>query len=201
MKPKALDLFCKAGGASEGLHRAGFDVTGVDIEPQPNYPFAFFQADALDFPLDGYDLIWASPPCKAFTAARVLQPRRHADLLTPIRARLENGRTPWIIENVPGAPLRKDVVLCGSMFGDNRLIRHRWFELSCPGPALVPSCNHGSEIVSVFGHGGKVYHGMDTWRAIMGIDWMTRAELAQAIPPAYSEFLGSHMARLFRRLP
>lgn len=176
-----------------GLHRAGLEVVGVDIRPQPHYPFEFHQADALTFPLEGYDLIWASPPCQAFTVARVIHGRTHPDKLTPTRERLVAHGTPWVIENVPGAPMRADMILCGSMFNlrspAGRLIRHRWFELGFDGFGLVPPCQHDGPTVSVFGHGGHVYHGVEDWKIAMGIDWMTRDELAQAIPPAYSEYI------------
>lgn len=190
---KLLDLFCGAGGAAMGYHRAGFEVVGVDIAAQPNYPFEFHQSDALEYPLDGFDVVHASPPCQAFTAARVIHGREHADLLTPIRERLERCGARWVIENVPGAPMRKDLVLCGSVFGMPRLRRHRWFEFACPTAWMVPPCSHGTETVSVFGHGGHVYHGVASWRCVMGIDWMTRDELAQAIPPAYTKFIGARL--------
>ncbi len=190
---RLLDLFCKAGGAAMGYHRAGFEVVGVDIEPQPNYPFEFHQADALEYPLDGFDVVHASPPCQAFTVARVIHGKGHSDLLTPSRKRLEAWGGRWVIENVPGAPMRKDLVLCGSVFGELRLRRHRWFELDSPVAWMTPPCSHGTETISVFGHGGHNYHGVESWKAVMGIDWMTRDELAQAIPPAYTEFIGSRL--------
>jgi DNA (cytosine-5)-methyltransferase 1 len=195
MKPRLLDLFCGAGGCSVGYHRAGFHVDGVDINPQPNYPYEFHQADALTFDLTGYDAIHASPPCQAFTSARVIHGRDHPDLLTPTRERLMRWGTSWAIENVPGAPMRPDVTLCGSMFGlrsqNGRLLRHRHFELGFPTPTLLHPCSgHDGRTVSVFGHGGHVYHGVDDWREIMGIDWMTRDELSQAIPPCYTEYIG-----------
>jgi DNA (cytosine-5)-methyltransferase 1 len=179
-----------------GLHRAGFDVTGVDIRPQPHYPFRFIQADAMTFDLDGFNFIWASPPCQCFTRARVIHGNEHPDLLTPTRDRLMKQDAPWIIENVPGAPMRPDVVLCGSMFGQPKLIRHRWFECSWKPLLLVHPCQHAKETISVFGHGGHVYHGVQEWREIMEIDWMTRDELAQAIPPYYSEFLGRQIIKM-----
>ena len=197
MKPRLLDLFCGAGGCSVGYARAGFDVVGVDIEPHPDYPFEFHLADAMTFELDGFDAIHASPPCQAFTQARVIHGNEHADLLTPTRERLEAAGVPWVIENVPGAPMRADLLLCGSMFGlgskNGRLIRHRWFECSFPVPPFVPSCRHDGPTISVFGHGGHVYHGVADWREVMGIDWMNRDDLAHAIPPAYTEYVGGFL--------
>lgn len=170
---------------------AGFHVTGVDIKPQPMYcGDRFIQGDALGVDVQGYDFIWASPPCQAHTTARVIHGREHPDLIPDTRRLLRSVVTPSVIENVPGAPLRADVVLCGSMFGQPRLKRHRLFEVSWPWAALVPSCAHAKDVVSVFGHGGHIYHGVDDWRNVMGIDWMSRDELAQAIPPAYSHFIG-----------
>lgn len=198
---RILDLFCGAGGAAVGYSRAGFDVVGVDLKPQPHYPFEFHQADAMTMTtadLGRFDAIHASPPCQAFTNARVIHGRAHPDLLTPIRELLEKTGLPWVIENVPGAPMRKDLVLCGSMFGlgddDAGLNRHRWFEFSDPTIApLVSPCQHKRKTISVFGHGGHVYNGVASWRRAMGIDWMTRDELAQAIPPTYTEFIGRRL--------
>lgn len=213
MKPRLLDLFCGAGGAAMGYHRAGFDVVGVDINPQPNYPFEFIQADASfcletgwvgDRRLFLFDAIHASPPCQAFTNAQVIHGREHPDLLTPIRDLLEQTGLPWVIENVPGAPMRRDLILCGSMFpelrdGDYGIVRHRWFEFSDPHIApMVSPCNHPPITVSVFGHGGHVYHGVEQWRRVMGIDWMKRDEIAQAIPPAYTEFIGAQLLSYVR---
>jgi DNA (cytosine-5)-methyltransferase 1 len=180
-----------------GLHRAGFEVVGVDIEPQPRYPFEFIQADALEVDLGGFDLIWASPPCQAFTAykRRPGHVRSSPDLIAATRQRLA-GRE-YIIENVGGAPLLHPVMLCGSMFGlDVR--RHRFFE--CSFPVLTPSCNHEAQAprfpqatnrknlrrtVEV----GVWRIPLNVQQRAMGIDWMTLAELSQAIPPDYSYFL------------
>jgi DNA (cytosine-5)-methyltransferase 1 len=190
-----------------GYHRAGFEVVGVDIKPQPRYPFRFVQGDALAFLRSRertialhYDAIHASPPCQAFTNARVIYGREHEDLLTPTRELLKETGLPWVIENVPGAPMRKDLVLCGTQFDGlsgphGQLVRHRWFEFSDPSlaPALVHPCRHDRPTVSVFGHGGHIYHGVEDWKEVMGIDWMTRDELAQAIPPAYTELIGTQL--------
>jgi DNA (cytosine-5)-methyltransferase 1 len=175
-----------------GLHRAGYDVIGVDIRPQPNYPFKFAQGDALNPPFDlsYFDLIWASPPCQAFTLARVIHGNTHPNLIPQTRALLTASGRRFVIENVPGAPLRADLILCGSQFGEPRLKRHRHFETNWDCFALLPPCAHDREIVSVFGHGGHVYHGVDDWRRVMGINWMKRDELSEAIPPSYSEFIG-----------
>lgn len=203
MKPRLLDLFCGAGGAAMGYYRAGFEVVGVDIEPQKHYPFEFHQADAMRVPFKmlgrRFDAIHASPPCQAFTSARVIHNRKHNDLITPTRENLKKQGLPWIIENVPGSPMRADFILCGSHFGEKRLIRHRLFELSFkPEPQLRVQCNHGSETISVFGHGGHVYHGVENWRDVMGIDWMSRDELSQAIPPVYTEFIGKQLIQQIR---
>ena len=197
---RLLDLFCGAGGSAVGYHRAGFDeIVGVDMKFQKRYPFQFVQADAMTYPLDGFDVIHASPPCQAFTIARVIHGREHADLLTPTRARLVAHGGRWVIENVPGAPMRPHIVLCGSIFGEPRLKRHRWFEFDGVPPLnLLPTCAHAKQVVSVFGHGGHVYHGVAEWREVMGIDWMSRDELAQAIPPAFTEFIGRQLLEHLR---
>lgn len=207
MRPRLLDLFSGAGGCAVGYHRAGFDVVGIDIKPQPNYPFEFIQGDALEYVADHggeFDAIHASPPCQAFTSARVIHGNEHPDLLTPCRELLRGVGVPWVIENVPGAPMRKDLILCGSMFpelrdGDYGITRHRWFEFWEPTLMLVPSCQHAPRVVSVFGHGGHIYHGVAQWRRVMGIDWMTRDELAQAIPPAYTEHIGGYLLAAVQR--
>lgn len=115
---RLLDLFCGAGGAAMGYYRAGFEVVGVDIKPQPNFPFEFHQANALDFPVDGFDIIHASPPCQAHTCLNVMwNAKKHADFVEPTREKLKASGLPYIIENVPGAPLIDPIKLCGSMFG------------------------------------------------------------------------------------
>lgn len=199
MKPRALDLFCGAGGASMGLHRAGFEVVGVDIKPQPRYPFEFHQADALTFPLGGFDFIWASPPCQAFSLAGQQwrkAGKEYPDLIEPTRIRLKASGIPYVIENVPGAPLINPIALNGAMFG-MRLRRVRIFESSVP--LLFHLLPDDAPMVFRMGRRPKpheaivpVGHFSDVPRAQreMGIDWMGQKELAQAIPPAYSEFIG-----------
>ena len=146
-----------------GLHRAGFDVTGVDINPQPCYPFRFIQGDALTFPLEGYDFIWASPPCQAFSRLRHLHPKERPNLIPETRSRLIKNGVHYCIENVEDAPLGESgflIMLCGTMFGlrtkDGRaeLRRHRLFETSFSIP-LRPACQHGYvPALSVCGKGG-----------------------------------------------
>lgn len=206
-RPLLLDLFCGAGGASVGYHRAGFDVVGVDINPQPNYPFEFYQSDALSFPTDGFDVIHASPPCQAYSTTKTMHSNSHPDLIGQVR-HLLRGKI-YIIENVPGAPLNSPIVLCGEMFG-LRVIRHRLFEISLPVTAPI----HRKHVGRTHGmrHGkypenpwyfGVYGDGTDKgttaqWKEAMEIDWMTRRELAQAIPPAYSEYIGQQLIEVCR---
>lgn len=197
---RALDLFCCAGGASMGLSRAGFDVTGVDIKPQPRYPFTFHQADAMTFPLDGFDFIWASPPCQKFCALRTREDLSgYPDLIEPIRARLLANGVPFIIENVPGAPIRHDLTLCGGMFG-LRSYRHRHFESSFP--ITQPEHHKHTMRVNRRGENRRVHWAKGGFLTItgdvgtycgpeaMGIDWMNGTEMSEAIPPAYAELIG-----------
>jgi len=204
---KLLDLFSGAGGAARGYQQAGFYVVGIDNRPMPGYAGnEFIQADALEYVyLHGheFDAIHASPPCQAFTSARAIHGEPHTDLLTPTRTALQHNGRPWIIENVPNAPMRADLILCGSMFGKPQLKRHRYFEFSWELPLiLLPPCSHAKQLISVFGHGGHIYHSVEQWRKLMGIDWMTRDELAQAVPPAFTEFTGRFlMAHLMATTP
>ena len=200
---KALDLFCGAGGATKGLQRAGFHVTGVDINRQPNYcGDEFLQGDALEclrgMISSGYrfDLIWASPPCQRYMTGGNVRDRDHRpDLIRPVRSLLIDARATYIIENVPGAPIRVDAMLCGTQFG-LALRRHRHFETWFRAPLPAP-CDHSSPVVGVYGHPhgeagawkGMLAGTLKNWREAMGIDWMTATELSQAIPPVYSEFL------------
>ncbi len=221
-RPLLLDLFCGAGGAAMGYHRAGFDVVGVDIHPQKNYPFRFIQADAMSFPLQGYDAIHASPPCQAFSNMRHMpNALDHDDLLTPTRDRLIVHGAPYVIENVEGSPMVNYITLCGSAFGLGTgsafLRRHRRFEVNPPF-LFVPPCVHGprgTAVIGVYGGhgsdrrrrpksvgvygsaGGQSRNGqeytVEERREAMGIDWMTGSELSQSIPPAYTEYIGKQL--------
>jgi DNA (cytosine-5)-methyltransferase 1 len=204
-KPRLLDLFCGAGGAAMGYHRAGFEVVGVDIKPQPRYcGDEFHQGDAMTFDLNGYDAIHASPPCQAFSVMKSLHNARvHPDLIGPIRERLMAAGVPYVIENVPGAPLLDPIRLCGSMFDlrsseERYLRRHRLFESNVPLTAL--KCDHKGLAVGVYGHGqaGLLGQRMRTAKApearvLMGMDWATRDGMSQAIPPAYTEHIGKQL--------
>lgn len=201
---RALDLCCCAGGATRGLQLAGYHVTGVDIRPQKHYcGDAFIQTDALTVDMEGYDLIWGSPPCQLWSELTPADRRvHHLDLITPIRKRLQQTNTPWIIENVAGAisRLRSPVMLCGTMFGMN-IWRHRWFEIGNADPFfLLPPCNHSEHPVIISGQGSRIIDGkrmgripVSIKRAAIGIDWMNREELSEAIPPAYSKFLAEQI--------
>lgn len=205
---RALDLFCGAGGATRGLQLAGFHVTGVDIKPQPRYlGEVFHQADALTFPLEGFDLIWASPPCQRFSSAAHAERSRgkeYPDLIAATRQRIGTAGVHTVIENVPQAPIRCDLALDGTMF-NLRLVRRRHFELS-GFFALAPSRrrSHPDGVLCVVGHGrpsgmkrgpGAPLNTVGECRVAMGISWMDRATLVQAIPPAYAQHIGEY-ARL-----
>ena len=236
MMPRLLDLYCGAGGAARGYQQAGFHVTGVDIAPQKHYcGDEFIQMDALEF-LERYvtgeferaQAFHASPPCQGFTSLKAIwNAKKYPDLIGVTRTALRATGSPWILENVIGAPMKTGIILCGSMFrlgcGGGELRRHRVFETSFP--MMSPcSCQHGwsgkaSATVGVYGHAGGyskrqsyctvgVYggHGRDRRRrkngqhfstalraTAMGIDWMTGDELSEAIPPAYTEYLGRHL--------
>lgn len=223
MKPRALDLFCCAGGATKGLQRAGFHVTGVDIEPQPRYcGDAFFQADALTFDLSGYDFIWASPPCQGYGQTKYVVTcagREYPKLIADVRERLIQTKAIWILENVPGAPMLYPVEVCGTALG-LRVRRHRLFDsnvmLFSPG-----SCNHrlgdlgiyankvtriGTRGKAYIASSGRTHYRPQTARkadgcSAMGIDWMTLPEMCEAIPPLFAEFLARQiMAACFEKV-
>lgn len=205
--PRLLDLYCGAGGAAVGYHRAGFEVVGVDIRPQPHYPFEFHQADAMTYPLDGFDAIHASPPCQAYSWAAKRWDRTRVDLVDATRQRLMKSEAPYVIENVVGAPLRRPILLCGQMFGLG-VIRHRLFEMDWGSLIWVPDHPPCSGLVkagkasTVAGHGGETRKGRGSLaqkQADMGIDWMTLDELNQAIPPAYTEWIGRELMSVIER--
>ncbi|WP_273328128.1 DNA cytosine methyltransferase [Vallitalea guaymasensis] len=215
---KCLDLFCKAGGVAAGYKKAGFKVVGVDIEEQPNYPCEFIHSDALEVLQDidfisQFAFIHASPPCQYYSRARHLSVARnngnygeHKDLIGITRDLLIKSSKPYVIENVAGAPLINPLKLCGSQFKNLYTQRERWFEsnmqLSKPHISKksmnTPSAGNGfgsDGSISICGSGGV--RGMNSKQIVLywgfamgGIDWMTRAELAEAIPPAYTEFIG-----------
>jgi DNA (cytosine-5)-methyltransferase 1 len=202
-RPKLLDLFCCAGGAAMGYHRAGFDVVGVDIDPQPRYPFEFHQGDALKYLLEHhheFDAFHASPPCQAYTLAQRIQGRTHPDFIAATRAAFELIGKPWVIENVEGAPLRNPVTLCGASFPGLRVYRHRLFESNVP-TAAPPHRRHTAPLrkmgrrpeLGEFMHVVGNFSGVDVAREAMGIEWMTRDELREAIPPAYTEHIGTQL--------
>lgn len=210
-KPKMLDLFAGAGGACAGYQRAGFWVRGVDVARQPRYVGEqFIQADALEY-LSGliasgeiaeFDAIHASPPCQAFTMAQnaAKNADAHPDLVTPVRALLKKTGLPWVIENVVGAPLINPILLCGLALGVN-VKRHRLFESNLF--LFSSGCgNHNADYFVIFGHEVRNRrHGqaagrknkIAAGREAMGIDWMMRGELSEAIPPAYTAFIGAQL--------
>ena len=177
-----------------GLHRAGFEVVGFDIKPQPRYPFEFHEADALTVDLSGFDAVWASPPCQRYST--ISRNREiHPDLYRPTRDRISGN--PFIIENVIGAPYDSGIILCGSMF-DLVIRRHRNFETSWM--IFQPRCHHEKQgrPITVTGHGGGLsrhsWKGVKTeWPTYMGMPWASPDECTQAIPPAYSEYLGRQL--------
>jgi DNA (cytosine-5)-methyltransferase 1 len=213
VKPVLLDLFCGAGGAAAGYARAGFDVVGVDVDPQPHYPFTFIQSDWAE-PLYVLPGLWeregrpyavhASPPCQRYSGMTKRWSRSgdHPDLVEPVREHLSMLDVPFVLENVVGSPLLDPVQLCGSMFGlgadGYQLRRHRLFEahgfdLAAPGP-----CAHAGPALPVYGNPGGSskrdglrFPGVSSWRVGMDIGWMTIRELAESIPPAFTEHVGT----------
>ncbi|MCK9438400.1 MAG: hypothetical protein M0Q12_14495 [Synergistaceae bacterium] len=215
MTPRLLDLFCGAGGAAKGYQRAGFYVVGVDIKPQPHYcGDEFYQADALTYPLEGFDAYHASPPCQGYSIMRNLPWHRDKEyplLIGQTRERLQATGKPYVIENVMGAHLEA-AWLCGGMFGLS-FYRHRAFETNFfwlqPGHpkhrvVIQPGKNFGDRGHAAIGYGNGAQRvganeghaaGVGIARDAMGIDWMNRDEITQAIPPAYTEFIGGHLIK------
>ncbi len=211
-RPRLLDLFCCAGGAAKGYSTAGFDVVGVDIEPQPNYPFPFIRTDALKLDakfISTFDAIHASPPCQSYSdlAKRNGNADAWPRLIEPVRDMLVRSGLPYIIENVDGAPLRNPIVLCGTMFRGLRVLRHRLFEANfailTPKHGVHPKVHtfdkrkshYGKtddmrDFVQVTGGGNCT---IAAARDAMGINWMTKNELNEAIPPAYTRFIGKQL--------
>jgi hypothetical protein len=235
---KCLDLFCCDGGAAMGLNKAGFDeIVGIDIEPHPNYPFDFIQADATDPPVDlnEFDFFWASPPCQGFSIGTLgwrNQGKEYPDLIKATRNLLKATNKPYCIENVPNAPIKKHLLLCGEMFRLN-IIRHRHFEISGFRAEQPRHPHHKKNLevqkvwtggdgiggygtnkrkrkemreyfkkkysayCQVAGHGGDGWSSrIGDWQKAMGIDWISNKKfLAEAVPPAYSEYIGKEFFR------
>jgi DNA (cytosine-5)-methyltransferase 1 len=213
-RPRLLDLFCCAGGAGMGYHRAGFEVVGIDIAKQPRYPFEFHQADALEYLAahgHEFDAIHASPPCQEYSVTKSLPwVGDYPKLIDPVRDLLIRIGKPYVIENVPGAPLVSPVTLCGTMFG-LKLIRHRLFETSpviwfppascaCKNVGTAShrgfsSFANGAQAITVAGNNYAIADG----RQAMGIDWMSKSELSEAIPPAYTEYIGKQLLAVLEK--
>lgn len=211
-RPRLLDLFCCQGGASQGYVNAGFDVVGVDIDPQPRYPFKFVQADAIEFFTNHahqFDAWHASPPCQAHTNAQKIMGNYHRDFIVPTRRmfaeanqyRVRNGATavPWVIENVPGAPLIQPGELCGQMFG-LETYRHRLFETNWDytPPSHMPHSARTTKmgrapVDGEYMHIVGNFSGVDRGREVMGMPWANRNGLREAIPPAYAEHIGRQL--------
>lgn len=215
---RILDLFCGAGGASVGYARAGFEVVGVDIKNQPNYPFDFYRGDVFTTGSQlisdgGWDAIHASPPCQAYSKISKDNGIEYPDLVEPTRTLLRATGLPYIMENVELSPLHEPTVLCGSQFGLGvefcdewlQLQRHRWFESNVPLRSAGP-CRHTTPVVGVYGKPGgsnfarsRILPGLEQWRTAMNIDWMSSREITQAIPPNYAEFLGNQLRERIER--
>ena len=219
-KPRILDLFCCAGGAAKGYADAGFEVVGVDIDPQPNYPYEFHQADAIEFVKEHgheFDAIHASPPCQTFSRTKTLHGNEHPDLIKPTRDALVASGKPWVMENVVGAPLIDPIKLSGQHFNMTaqdvdgvplKLVRNRLFESNIL--LRVPDSFHANrhiQTASIYGagggwtprhrdihdrRGGYIPH-TDVIKQLLGIDWMSKHEMSQSIPPVFTEWVGGQI--------
>lgn len=208
----ALDLFCCAGGAGMGLHQAGFVVTGVDIVEQPRYPFQFVCGNALEAVLDGFDLVWASPPCQVHTVLKHRTGKDYECFIARMRKKLRAWGGPYIIENVKGAPLVNPIMLCGSSFGIG-VRRHRLFEsnmalqgMGCrhdlqPYPLDVTGTGRRRKNERIDGRGGnsRKPRNLQEARDAMEMPWATRKEISQAVPPAFARYLGEQARRIIAR--
>jgi len=212
---RLLDLFCKAGGASMGYHLAGFEVVGIDIKKQKRYPFEFIQADALEVLQDidylkTFDVLAGSPPCQTHSITQHLRNAQgkstdKIDLIPQTREGFIKSGKPYVIENVPGAPLIDPVVMCGSSFG-LKVRRHRLFESNLQLTSSI--CDHKSQgkPVGIYGsmrdeipNGGHTAKSIEQAREAMGIDWMIWGELVEAIPPVYTQTIGNEIIKQIRR--
>lgn len=204
---KLLDLFCGEGGASVGYHQAGFEVVGVDINSQPRYPFEFHKEDAFEYLsryANDFDVIHASPPCQAYSWVTPSSHKdNHPDFIAPIRSLLLETGKPFVIENVGGARklLDSPVKLCGSMFG-LKTFRHRYFEMYPKILIITPPCSHNFRplLVTTAGNNSRAIRRKGEYKSVKnapeayGIDWMSFKGLKEAIPPAYTKFIGGHLA-------
>lgn len=217
---KILDLFCAEGGAAVGYHRVfpRATIVGVDIVDRPRYPYEFVRADALTFDLDGFDVIHASPPCQMFSVTKGFQAKQRVDMLRPMLRKLERLDVPWVVENVPGAPMPEAVVVCGAALGNTAtdvdgtklvLKRHRLFCSNVPIEGTGCRCNayrdKGYKVGGVYGAGpeirrnsGGIFRGgyvpnRDVCAALIGCEHMTKWGLAQAVPPSYTEFIARQL--------
>ncbi len=208
---KLLDLYCCGGGAGHGYELAGFDVTGVDIVEQPRHRGKFIKSDAINFALNHhheFDVIHASPPCQAYSMASKqyrLSGKEYDDLIEPTRQALKAIGKPYIMENVPGSPLVNPIELCGAMFG-MRTYRHRLFESNMPIAAPphpahdAPNAKMGrppkdGEFIQYVGH----FPGVGLVRDMTGLHWLGQKELAQSIPPQYTEYLGKQIIQMLKK--
>ncbi len=212
-KFRCADLYCAAGGAAMGIHRAGFEVEGWDINPQPHYPFKFHLGNALDADLSGFDAVWASPPCQRHTRKPAAWGRArnhvidHQDLIGATRKLLMASGLPYILENVPGSKISSQLMLCGTMFG-LRIIKHRYFESNAWLNEPENSCDHSDVYNPWQGEGRSA----EKHRAAQGTPWIPMSggasrkkgitgDVFNAIPPAYSEFLSLQIMKTLTTAP